>query len=66
MQALTGCAPQSRCVLNEGMFDFLPKVALGLRAKGLYAGRQPGADEVCVGTKPSECQGYHAYVCSAD
>jgi hypothetical protein len=66
MGALTACAPQSRCVVVEPMKVYLNRVAVELRTMGLYAGIQPGADEVCVGTKPSECQGYHAYVCSVD
>lgn len=59
--AITGCEVNSRCLLSSSAEYFLGETARELRALGLFAGIQPGADEVCVGVKPYECQGYHVY-----
>lgn len=60
---LTSCEPPSRCPVKQEMFTFLGKVVVEVRRSGLNAGIQPGADEVAVGVKPYEVQGYHVFTC---
>jgi len=59
---LTNCEPQSRCVVPFSLNGWLGTVAVEMRNRGFYAGIQPGADELCIGVVPHECQGYHIYV----
>jgi hypothetical protein len=63
LQSLYGGEPQSRVKINESMEVSLNRVILALKAKGICAGIQTGADEICILENPGICQGYHTFTC---
>lgn len=62
LQELYGGEPQSRVVINETLDVSLNRVVNALKAKGICAGIQAGADEVCILEADGSCQGYHVFV----
>lgn len=61
--SLYGGDPQSRVVINESLQVSLAKQVAALRALGICAGIQTGADEICILENPGICQGYHTFTC---
>lgn len=63
LQELYGGNVQSRVPIPVDMNTSLNQVVNALKKKGVCAGIQSGADEVCIFISPNKCQGYHTFTC---